>query len=244
MPDSNRYHDVRWVWFDIDDTIVDFSHNSKVALAVLYDHTAMLRECFASAEEWTAVYESFNKPLWDMYNRGDISVTYLRNERFAGPLCQAGKPRGIAEEMAEQLDPMYLDILASQKGVMEGAVELIRHVSGRGYKIGVLSNGFHGTQEQKLHTIGVDGMIDEVVLSDDIGVNKPHAPIYEYAMKRAGEPDPSRHLMIGDNPATDIAGALAVGWHAIHLDPQRRYAGIFVHRLIRVDSLIDVLPLL
>lgn len=241
---SPRYQGVRWVWFDLDDTIVDFTGNSRQALAMLYDGTPLLQRCFSSAEEWMLVYESYNRPLWEMYNRGDITAAHLRRERFAGPLADAGVPRPEAEAAADSLDVIYLDILANRPGVVEGAVELIRHLHSRGYRIGVLSNGFHGVQERKLETAGVSGYIDCIVLSDDINVNKPHLPIFEHAMKMAAEPDPSSHLMIGDNPTTDIAGALNAGWQAIHLDPQRRHAGHFVHRLFRVDSLIEVLPLL
>lgn len=241
--ESVRYHRVRWVWLDIDDTIVDFTANSHESMEILYHNTVLLQRCFPTAAAWIEAYEGFNRPLWDMYNNGDITVDYLRRERFAGPLADVGVNRPEAERAADVLDPEYLDILSHRPGVIEGAVELIHHLYRRGYKIGVLSNGFHGTQEQKLITAGVAGMIDAVVLSDDIGVTKPHLPIYEYAMKVAGEPDPARHLMIGDNPSTDIAGAVAAGWYAIHLDPKRRHAGCFVHRVLRVDSLIDVLPL-
>lgn len=59
--------------------------------------------------------------------------------------------------------------------------------------------------------------IDIVVLSDDIGVNKPDVRLYRHAMERTGISDPEAHLMIGDNPSTDIAGALAAGWHAMLL---------------------------
>ncbi len=238
-----KYNDVRWIWLDIDDTIVDFTANSRQAMAILYGQTGLLQRCFPSAGRWIEVYESYNRPLWELYNNGDITVDYLRRERFAGPLTDAGVERDEAEEAALMLDPVYLDILSHRPGVIEGAVELINHLHRRGYKIGVLSNGFHGTQEQKLATAGVDRLIDAVVLSDDIGVNKPHAPIFEYAMKVAGDYDPSHHLMIGDNPSTDIAGAVAAGWRAIHLDTKRRHAGIFVHNVHRVDSLTDVIQL-
>lgn len=74
-------------------------------------------------------------------------------------------------------------------------------------------------QHRKIHTVGLDTMIDLTVLSDDIGVNKPDPRLYRHAMERTGLTDPARHLMIGDNPATDIDGALRSGWRAIRLDP-------------------------
>ena len=84
--------------------------------------------------------------------------------------------------------------------------------------IGVLSNGFTSVQHAKLTNTGLAPKIDLLVLSDDIGVNKPDTRIYRHAMERAADLEPSHHLMIGDNLSTDIRGALDSGWHAIHLD--------------------------
>lgn len=44
-----------------------------------------------------------------------------------------------------------------------------------------------------------------------IEFGKPHRPIYERAFELAGRPEPESVLMIGDNLATDIAGAKAAG---------------------------------
>ncbi|MEN3971342.1 TIGR01459 family HAD-type hydrolase [Sphingomicrobium sp. XHP0235] len=40
---------------------------------------------------------------------------------------------------------------------------------------------------------------------------KPHRPIYEHALKLAGNPDRDTVVMIGDNPATDMLGACRMG---------------------------------
>ena len=40
---------------------------------------------------------------------------------------------------------------------------------------------------------------------------KPHAPIFEHALKLAGNPDPADVVMVGDNPATDMLGAARMG---------------------------------
>ena len=48
-------------------------------------------------------------------------------------------------------------------------------------------------------------------------VGKPHAPIFEAALERLGNPDPKRVLMAGDSLDHDIAGAKAAGMLTLFL---------------------------
>ena len=74
----------------------------------------------------------------------------------------------------------------------------------------ILSNGFSELQAQKMQSSGIAHYFDGVVLSDDIGVNKPHRSIFEHALRIAGT-TADRALMIGDNYEVDAKGAHGVG---------------------------------
>lgn len=210
---------ISWVWLDLDDTLIDFHANSAIALSLLYERCG-LKCYFRSEEEWKESYYVHNKLLWEQYNRGEITQSHLRLDRFVAPL----KPKWTSsltelEELSREMDPLYLDLLAEQTNMIPGAVDLLKHLRARDYNIGVLSNGFTDVQHKKLRVNGLDSLIDIMVLSDDIGVNKPDTRLYEYAMSKVHEPDPGRHIMIGENPDTDIKGAIDAGWKAILLDP-------------------------
>lgn len=237
------YESISWVWFDIDDTIVDFTSNSRQAMDIVYGMTPLLKGLFSSAEAWIETYERHNRQLWARFNNGEINSSYLRVQRFIGPLTEAGCPTEIAHENAAPLDAQYLDILAAQPGMIDGSADLIEGLHKLGLKIGVLSNGFSGIQEKKLVTAGVAGLIDCVVLSDQIDINKPDRRIFEYAMRKTAESNPESHLMIGDNPVTDIAGAINAGWRAIHFDSGFNGMEIAEGGAVRVGSLRLILPL-
>lgn len=211
---------VRWVWLDLDDTLIDFHANSLAALRLTYAECRLDRY-FASCNEWTDSYMRHNHALWDRYNRAEITQAYLRMHRFLDPVrekCHEVDEASFIPE-ANRLDTVYLDLLAQQKCMIDGAVGLVNHLRAHSYNIGVLSNGFTDVQHRKMRTVGLDTLVDAVVLSDDIGVNKPDPRIYAHAMERTGCADPAAHIMIGDNPATDIAGALASGWRAVLFAP-------------------------
>lgn len=210
---------IQWVWFDLDDTLIDFTSNSKAALAKLYVE-ARLDRWFADAAIWTERYEGHNHPLWDSLARGEITTAFLRMERFRRPLADAGCSDVEARRLSTDLDPLYLDLLAHERGLVPGAKEILRKVREAGVHTGILSNGFKDVQHRKIEHAGLSELIDLTVLSDDIDVQKPDTRLYIHAMERAGITDHSAHLMIGDNPDTDIAGALRAGWQAILLQPQ------------------------
>lgn len=207
------------VWIDLDDTLIDFHANSRVALRMLY-RQEHISQWIADEERWVADYERTNKELWRLYALGAVTKEYLRIERMRAPLRRFWTESLEAlDHFANRLDPLYLDLLAEQKGLVEGALALLHNLRSRGYRIGVLSNGFRQVQYRKIESAGLKELIDVVVLSDDIGVNKPALAIYRHAMEVSGVMNPGRHLMIGDNADTDIAGALNAGWEAVLYDP-------------------------
>ncbi len=223
---KEMFHGLTTIWVDLDDTLIDFTTNAHTSLVKMWHDEPILQQYFQSPEIWAERYEIHNMALWAKYNVGDISRDYLRLQRFMLPLTEAGMPDDEAEKVARRYDTLYLDYLARGKALMPGAIDLLRTIRDRGLRIGCLSNGFKEVQFRKIRTAGLEPWIDLVVLSDDIGVNKPDRRIFEYAMERSGDTDPTHHLMIGDNPDTDIRGALSAGWHAVWYHPDRAFHGI------------------
>lgn len=201
------------LWFDLDDTIWDMTGNSVICLRELYDSQGLGR-WFESPRQWDDIYHLINRELWDQYGRGDITRDFLRSERFARPLRLGGVPAADAESMAMVFDKLYLDSLGRKTALIDGARDILDYLSARGYRMGIVSNGFREVQYNKLRSSAIDRYFDLVVLSDDAGINKPDCRFFEYAMERASSAD-SRNIIIGDNLTADIIGALDAGWEAI-----------------------------
>ena len=207
-----------WAWFDLDDTLWDFTANSLVALDQTYD-TMHLDRLWHDRQQWFDDYHEANSAMWRLYERAAIDQDTLRVDRFRLPLEKAGYDGDDITDLARELDRVYLDILGEQPTVVDGAFDAVRHARDLGYRVGVLSNGFNNVQHAKLRNSGLEPLVDLMVLSDEIGVNKPDPRLYHYAEQRAGT-TADRCVMIGDNRATDIAGALDAGWRAVWFDPK------------------------
>ncbi|MDE5970115.1 MAG: YjjG family noncanonical pyrimidine nucleotidase [Muribaculaceae bacterium] len=225
---------IKYVWVDLDDTIWDFANNSHTSLATLFERHQLDRY-FKNVDAFREIYYRHNHALWDVYNQGKITREFLQRERFMRPLLEVGVPDNEAQKMWNDLHVDYLDILGSHSKLIEGARELLDTLRARGYKIGVISNGFKGIQYNKLKSSGLDGWFDEIVLSDEIEVNKPDRRLFEYALKKAGA-TARESVIIGDNRMTDIHGGAQAGWQTIYFNrdgksPQSDEANLTVTNL-------------
>lgn len=217
----------KWfVWLDLDDTLWDFTGNSLKALDEVYRHFDLGR-FWSDSEAWKSHYHSVNFPLWDELAAGRVTPEELRYRRFYDTFTQGGMAHDEADRIALSADSFYLKVLGKQTEVVDGAFALLRRLRDRGFRMGVLSNGFADVQYDKLRGSGLDKFVELVVLSEDNpdgGRGKPHRSIYEHANKLSGVPA-SRSVMIGDNPDTDILGAVDAGWVlAIWFDDASRQA--------------------
>lgn len=232
-----------FLWFDLDDTLWDMSGNSCIVLKDLFDADPDVRSVYGdlSLECWMDNYHAVNGDLWHRYALGEIDQPTLRIERFAEPLRMAGMDDGNARKAAARLDTTYLRKLGQCTSMVEGAAELLAALAADGRRMGIISNGFTEVQHNKLRSSGIENFFEKVILSDDVGVNKPSASFFEAAAAAAGV-SPEQCVAIGDNAETDICGALGAGWAAaVYFNrcgsqiPQRLLP--YLGRLIQVNSL-------
>jgi HAD superfamily hydrolase (TIGR01509 family) len=96
------------------------------------------------------------------------------------------------------------------------ARETLAALRRRGVPMAMLTNGWSPLQQRKAARVAFDGPI---VVSADIGVQKPEPAAFE-ALARALDAPPGQIAYVGDNPVTDIAGALQAGMAAVWLDAE------------------------
>ena len=202
-----RFDDIRTIFVDLDDTIWDFTANSKVALKAVYERYQLDNQC--SYDVFIKEYLLINEQLWSLYHHGKIEKDFLKRERFRASFERCG----IICESPERFDYDYLETIVTLKKVVAGAPKLLQHLKKRG-SVNVLSNGFANLQFRKLQSAGLDRYIDLMVLSDDIGVTKPDKRLFDYALEKA-KANAETTLMIGDNYDADILGAYNAGWKTI-----------------------------
>lgn len=213
--DSYSRFESFWVFFDLDDTLWDFTSNSLEALEYLYNSEIVLQSAFTCFEAFSDAYHNINSRLWELYHAGKIGRDYLKAERFESLLRSTLTPSAAHDE-AVRLDSRYLSVLAENSHTISEALEVLSEIS-KSCLIGIISNGFLKTQYRKIEVSGLQRFIQRMIVSDEIGVQKPAKAIFDYALAETGA---HRHrcVMIGDNPDADIRGAIEAGWNAIYFN--------------------------
>ena len=176
--------------------------------------------------------------MWQLHESGQITADFLKPERFRLTVAPERDDEETLKAM-RRLNDRYLMLLGECDAPVEGAKELLDELS-RKSLIGVLTNGFTEAQYRKLRSTGLDRYIQRMVISDEIGIQKPDTRLFRYAEQATGA-TPDSTVMIGDNPDNDIAGALSAGWHALYFDRKGKpFASDSSLYLGRIDSLKDL----
>ncbi len=89
---------------------------------------------------------------------------------------------------------------------------VLRELASRGVRIGLISNSHRCLTSFQSH-FELQGLVSATVSSHEHGFMKPHASIFETALRLVNVAA-SEALMVGDNVRQDVEGALAVGMRA------------------------------
>ena len=186
---------------DLDDTLWDIHQNSKECLEEIY-HDYGYHNFYPTFDDYYNVYFPNNLRLWSLYSNGAIQKNELAIERFLIPV----RPFGIDDpEYAKKLSTDFLERTTRKTRLIDGTMDLLEYLKPN-YKMHILSNGFREVQFKKIENSGLRPYFDKIILSEDAGINKPHADIFTYTLKNTNSRR-DQTLMIGDNWDADIVGA-------------------------------------
>jgi putative hydrolase of the HAD superfamily len=209
------------LFFDLDNTLWDFTTNSRMAMYQNLDQNGLLTQ-LESFESFFQVYEQINKSLWADYHSKRITKQTLTAERFSRTFQQFG----WSDLNWQDLNHSYLECMARQTGLFPGTHETLAALKSKGYQMSIITNGFSEVQREKLSYCKLTEFFTNVIISEEVQTIKPHRLIFEHALKSTNALK-KKSLMIGDNWDTDIKGALEFGMdqvmflnHGLHEVPE------------------------
>jgi putative hydrolase of the HAD superfamily len=96
------------------------------------------------------------------------------------------------------------------------------------FRLGLISN-FDGRLRPVLTHLGLGEAFDPLIISSEVGVEKPHAWIFQRALEEASIA-PHEALHVGDDPLADWEGAATAGLHVFRLDrPKNSLRDVLTH---------------
>ena len=193
-----------FVYFDLDDTLLDHQHAEGMALADVVASFPALGDLDVSVVRET--YHRINSALWKAYGAGEIDREFLRHQRFARLLTSL-KISGV--------DPLvvgdaYMEYYGRHWKPVDGSIEVLQSVA-KVLPVGIITNGFAEVQRRKLERFPeIADSVDAIVISEEVGHMKPQPELFA-AARRAAQCDGAL-LYVGDSYQSDVVGALASGW--------------------------------
>ncbi len=201
------------LFFDLDHTLWDFDSNAKTTLAELYTDELAKK----TGSEFTPFYDRYlfhNAHLWQRYEAGFIGVEELKWKRMWRTLLDFK----VADEvLSKNLSVQFLEILPTKKEVFPHTFEILTYLKNKNYSLHLITNGFEHTQQMKLKNSGLDIYFDELITSESSNSLKPKKEIFDYAIKKANS-QLHESLMLGDNQAADIQGAINAGMDQVFVN--------------------------
>lgn len=123
--------------------------------------------------------------------------------------------------------------------VLPGVPGALAALRSEGLRLVVVSNS-DGTIARGLDEAGLGGLLDAVVDSAVVGVEKPDPRIFAIALEHAGS-RAGRTVHVGDLHAVDVLGARAAGVHGVLLDPHGDWDGFECPKVVDVAALADAI---
>ena len=205
---------IKHIFFDLDHTIWDFDRNAQETLMELYEYYKLQALGLTSAEDFIAAYTENNHQLWAQYHLGQITKETLRSSRFSKTFIQLGiHPDSVPHQFEED----YVRISPTKTNLFDGCEKVLAYLKKK-YKLHIISNGFKETTLTKMELSGLNPYFSNVIISEDVGVNKPDKAVFEFALNKAAALK-EESIMIGDSIEADVRGAQDFGMKAIFFNP-------------------------
>ena len=206
---------MRAVLFDLDDTLLDYTGGvSELWAATCRDAAGpagldgeALVGAIQEARQWF-----WGDPVRHRTERVQMLAAWGKIAR-----CALDAIGCSDEELATRIAADFHVRRAAGDRLFADALPCLEALRGRGYVLGLVTNGDRRMQRDKLARHRLAGYFDAVVIEGEVGVGKPEAAIFQRALDELGIA-PGDAVMIGDNLEWDVGGAEHVGIPGIWLD--------------------------
>ena len=202
---------VRWVFFDVDQTLCDFATMMRRALeSALGELQRRLPEGAAdglTVEDLRAAREEVAAGA-----SASTTMEQIRLQAFRAVVARCVP--GGDEDLARALTGHYLRRRFSDPVVYPDVRPALDALAPR-HRLGVVSNG-----NSYPHTLGL-GHFREVFLAQQVGLRKPDPALYAHVAREVGA-RPEELVMVGDSVGHDVVAAREAGWRAVWVNREGR----------------------
>jgi putative hydrolase of the HAD superfamily len=207
------------VLFDYGHTLIHFDDRPHDRLLDAYERinqllAAQLRRDVPQA---TVLIEKVSRAVDDEIQR-DYASGREEEVEIAGLYDAALRALGLEldPDVIEQVMELEQDGWIGAVHVGPDVVPTLEALRADGLRLGIVSNAAYLPRLMvgQLRALGLRDYFDGVTFSSDVGRRKPHAAIYQDALRKL-QVEPSKALFVGDRVKEDIQGPQRLGLRAV-----------------------------
>ena len=204
------------IFFDLDETLVDGSSLQRSIVAacgeIAAKHPELDPAALVAANQ--SIWPDYSRELIARWELGAIDCESLRLGAWRLTL----RACGCADEAIVQFAmEAHSRVARETYRLFDDTHGLFASLRKSGIPLALITNGGSMTQREKLNALGIDQWFDAVVISGEIGVAKPDAAAFRFALDKLVV-EPERVWHVGDDLKTDVAGAKAARITAVWLN--------------------------
>lgn len=226
---------IKTILWDVDATLLNFELAEKAAMERCFSMFEM-GEC---TQEMLSRYSKINRSYWQRLERGELTkpeVLVGRFEEFFGK-------EGIPVEKAAAFNEEYQVRLGDTVFFHDNAYELIKELQGK-VKQAIVTNGTVVAQERKLEKSGLNKLITDIFISDQIGAEKPSPKFFEKVWEELGPYKKEEVMIVGDSLTSDMQGGNNAGIRCCWYNPKGLKNETSVHVDYEITNLWQVKDIL
>ncbi len=229
-------NELKHIIFDLDNTLWDFSGNSKRILAEIFEKFNLREAGIPDFDNFHQQYKFRNEYLWNQYALGNVSKDEVRLNRFYAAFNDFGINNYV---LANEAADHYIYHTRRQTDLLPNTLNLLNHLKQK-YQLHIITNGFDEVQYFKLENTGLKNYFHTVTTAEAANALKPNIRIFEYAL-HAINAEAAQCMYIGDSPEVDGHGALNAGMQFVWLNTEGRENKFNFPQIADLGELITVL---
>ena len=193
---------IKVILWDIDGTLLDFKKAENQAM----------KKCFAihglgeCTDEMIERYAVINRKYWERLERKEIS----KEEVLVGRFEEFFASEQIETDCAKAFNEEYQIRLGDTICFSDDSFELVKNFKGQ-VKQYAITNGTKRAQDRKLERSGLIDVLDDVFISENVGVEKPDVRFFEHVWEKIGTYASDEVLIVGDSLTSDMQGGNNAG---------------------------------
>lgn len=207
---------IKLVGFDLDDCLYNSTRLSEIARVKGID--AMIRlglkierqKALLLIQEIVDEYGSNSPKHYDYFIRRlnqyeNFSISFNEQIRYEAAAVMAYHAQKI------KLITLYDDVKKSLEKLKENSI-----------KTAIITDGIPIKQYEKILRLGIDDLIDLVVISDEVGIRKPNPKLFSYCLNKF-KVKGHETIYVGDNIYKDIVPAKLNEIHSVYIHRGGKY---------------------